>query len=154
MNEKLRKHLCVLLFAVASLQIVGYVVGSQALRGLAAATAAAPLPLVFSDVRGLEPFASKFTFILDDADSIPITPELYQRLQGPYNRRNVYGAALAYAPRFPAPLWEAVYCHGFRPGGVGRKEFGISDDVSVKITIETRTAGRTDSWLLSPACAQ
>jgi hypothetical protein len=27
-----------------------------------------------------------------------LTPELYSRIQGPYNRRNVFGAALSYAP--------------------------------------------------------
>jgi len=30
--------------------------------------------------------------------SVELTPELYRNLRGPYNRRNVYGAALSYGP--------------------------------------------------------
>src|SRR5688572_11455961 len=93
------------LCALGLMQTVGYVVGSKAIRAIGAATAASPLPKVFSDVDGLEPFAS--TFHLEGTTSggerirIPLTPELYQRLQGPYNRRNVYGAAIAFGPRLP-----------------------------------------------------
>jgi len=41
--------------------MAGYVSGSITLRGIGAATAASPLPKVFSDVDGLETFASAFT---------------------------------------------------------------------------------------------
>ncbi len=43
------------------LQLAGQLTGSRALRGLGAAVGFAPFPKVFSDVDGLETFASSFT---------------------------------------------------------------------------------------------
>ena len=110
-------------------------------------------------MKGLETFASEFTlsFQLSNGTKreLPITPELYQRLTGPYNRRNVYGAALAYAPRMPQPLWEAVFCYGLKPGGPLRREFGIPDEATnVSVRIATKTQGRHDTWTLQPACTR
>ena len=90
--------------------------GLPALRGLAAATAASPAPRVFSAVGGLETYSTRFFVEWTDAageHSVAITPEHYAGLRGPYNRRNVYGALLAYAPVLassPAtrPLFDAV----------------------------------------------
>jgi hypothetical protein len=142
---------------IGCLQMAGYISGSVALRGIGAATAMSPLPKVFSDVDGLETFASEFTLHYRDASGTVtetlITPELYGRLGGPYNRRNVYGAALSYAPRLPAALWEAVYCHGLAPEGALRSELGLGAGVTdVSVTIRTRTRGRNDVWTLEPAC--
>src|SRR4030095_9867272 len=110
----------------------GYVTGIVALRGIGAATAASPLPKVFSDVDGFETFASEFTLRSRDArgtlTEMPITPALYGRLGGPYNRRNVYGAALSYAPRLPQPLWESVYCYGLAARGPLRTELGLGEE--------------------------
>ncbi len=139
--------------------MVGDLTGVKAIKGLGAASAASPFPKVFSDVKGLETFASEFTlsFQLSNGTKreLPITPELYQRLTGPYNRRNVYGAALAYAPRMPQPLWEAVFCYGLKPGGPLRREFGIPDEATnVSVRIATKTQGRHDTWTLQPACTR
>ncbi len=145
------------LTVIGSLQMVGFLVGSRELRGLGAASAMAPLPKVFSDERGLETFASRFTLSYrlgaGSLVELRITPELYGRLHGPYNRRNVYGAALSYAPRLPEPLWTAVYCYGFEPGGPLRRELGIPDAATeVSVQIRTMTRGRTDRWILAPVC--
>jgi hypothetical protein len=142
---------------IGCVQMAGYVSGSVALRGIGAATAASPLPKVFSDVDGLETFASEFTLRYRDASGqvteALITPELYGRVGGPYNRRNVYGAALSYAPRLPAPLWKAVYCYGLAPEGPLRTELGLTSDATeLSVTIRTRTRGRYDVWTLEPAC--
>jgi hypothetical protein len=76
-----------------------------------------PAPKVFSAVDGLETYSSHFFVEWVDAEgeirSVPITPERYARLEGPYNRRNVYGAAIAYGPVLAAdartrPLLSAV----------------------------------------------
>ena len=146
-----------LLLAAGSVQMVGYVAGSHALRGLGAASAMSPLPKVFSDVEGLETFASEFTLHYRRADgprdSLRITPEVYGRLGGPYNRRNVYGAALSYAPRLPEPHWTAVYCYGMAQGGPLRRELGLQPgDADFSITIRTRTRGRSDTWTFEPVC--
>lgn len=147
-----------LLGIVGLLQIGGHLVGVKALKGIGAATAASPFPKVFSDVDGLETFASDFVLHYKlksgEEHKLSITPELYQQIAGPYNRRNVYGAALSYAPRMPEKLWQTVFCYGLRPGGPLRREFGLPDDVEwVRVLIATKTRGRNDTWVLDPPCA-
>jgi len=94
------------LLAVGLLAIVGDLVGSDELLGLGLATGAAPSPKVFTARDGLEGFAADYVLHWTDAAGTPhhlaLTPEVYARLEGPYNRRNVYGAALAGGP-FLAP---------------------------------------------------
>lgn len=152
-----RNLVALFLFLAGLLQMAGDLSGVRVLRGIGAATAMAPFPRVFSDVNGLETFASEFTIIgQNGSDTVwmqTITPELYSRLEGPYNRRNVYGAALAYAPRLPGRLWEQVFCFALLPGGPLRKEFGIPDEaLRITVVIRTKTHGRHDSWSLSPPC--
>ncbi|MBI4179232.1 hypothetical protein HY522_07410 [bacterium] len=152
-----RDAAAVVLLIVGLLQMAGYIAGSKILRGVGAATAASPLPKVFSDVEGLETFASDFEMRVETSSGqqleISITPELYQHMGGPYNRRNVYGAALSYAPRIPQRLFESVFCSGFGATGPLRKEFGLPEDTQrVSIVIRTKTRGRSDTWLLRPEC--
>jgi hypothetical protein len=90
-------------------------------------TCASPAPKVFSAVKGLETYSSKFRIEWIDHQGAPqsvlLTPELYARLRGPYNRRNVYGAVLAFGPVLVSepktkPMWESVMGHaacGKRP---------------------------------------
>jgi hypothetical protein len=90
------------LLAVGLLQMAGDVLGFPALKGLGMATAASPAPRVFSSIRGLEPFSTRFFLEWRGRDgaahSLELTPEVYARLRGAYNRRNAYGAALAAGP--------------------------------------------------------
>lgn len=151
-----RNRAAIALGVLACVQMAGYVTGTRVLRGVGAASAMSPLPKVFSDVEGLETFATTFTLRYRNAAGAvveaPITPALYGRLAGPYNRRNVYGAALSYAPRLPAPLWESVYCRGLAPGGPLRTELGLEGATEIAVTIRTRTRGRHDIWRLEPWC--
>jgi len=98
-------------------QMTGDVLGISALKGIAAATTASPAPKVFSAVRGLETYSTRFSIEWRDASgserTLELTPEAYGSIRGPYNRRNAYGAILAYGPIFastPAtqPLFESV----------------------------------------------
>ena len=151
--------LALLLTGLGCSQMAGYLVGSRPLRGLGAATCAAPFPKVFSDVDGLETFASTFTLAGMDGAGAPfeieLTPELYGRLEGSYNRRNVYGAALSYAPRLPEPLWQAVFCYAFENDGPLRRELGLPDGArALTMTIRTQTRGRDDVWVLQPDCTR
>jgi hypothetical protein len=136
--------------------MAGDALGLPWLRGIGAASVAAPLPKVFSDVRGLETFASRFDLEVTTpagAHRREITPEVYARLAGPYNRRNVYGAALSYAPRLPPELWRQVFCYGFAPDGPLRGELGVpADATAVRVHITSRTRGRDQSWILEPPC--
>ena len=154
-----RTYAALTLGVIGCVQMLGYATGSRALRGIGAATAASPLPKVFSDVDGLETFASEFTIRYRDArgtiGETRITPKLYGRLAGPYNRRNVYGAALSYAPRLPRSLWEPVFCHGVGRHGPLRSELGLGPDArQIFVTIRSMTRGRNDVWTLEPACTR
>jgi hypothetical protein len=153
-----RNGAAIALAVLACAQMAGYVTGNRVLRGLGAASAMSPLPKVFSDVDGLETFATTFTLRYRKADGAvvetPITPALYGQLGGPYNRRNVYGAALSYAPRLPEPLWQSVYCHGLAPHGPLRTELGLQGATEISVTIRARTRGRNETWTLEPSCPQ
>ena len=110
---KLRALLLSLVGITGCLQVAGYALDSPTLRGLGLASGISPFPKVFCEAEGYEPFAA--TFALSGLDpsgkrvEIPLTPELYSRLSGPYMRRNVYGAALAYAPRLSDELRTSIY---------------------------------------------
>ncbi|OAI51206.1 hypothetical protein AYO44_17185 [Planctomycetaceae bacterium SCGC AG-212-F19] len=90
----------------------GLEVPGKALRGIGAATMASPAPKVFSSVKGLETYSTRFSLYWHGPDGtehqLELTPEVYARLQGPYNRRNVYGAALAFGPVLPEEMRNAV----------------------------------------------
>ena len=92
----------VVLLVVGLAQMAGDVFHLPALKGIAAATAASPAPKVFSAVRGLETYSTRFSLEWEDRAQahrvLLLTPEVYARLRGPYNRRNVFGAVLAYGP--------------------------------------------------------
>lgn len=98
----MREKAASVLLAVGLLQMSGDVLGLPALKGLGMATAAAPAPRVFTSIRGLETFSTRFYLEWRSRDgaahSVPLTPEVYQGLRGAYNRRNAYGAALAAGP--------------------------------------------------------
>lgn len=144
------------ILAIGLSAMVGDATGLVWLKGLGLASGVAPLPKVFSDVDGHETFAARFTLVETGTDGSTtrrsITPEIYSRLAGPYNRRNVYGAALSYAPRMPGELWRPVFCHGLAPGGPLRSELGVSPSGPVAVEIETLTRGRDDRFLLEDPC--
>lgn len=87
------------------------------IKGIGAATTASPAPKVFTAVRGLETFSTQFVLEWVGRDGLlheePLTSERYARLRGPYNRRNVFGAVLAYGPilittEATRPMFESV----------------------------------------------
>lgn len=137
--------------------MAGDATGFAPLEGIGLATMASPLPKVFSAVDGYETFAASFTLTAERPDGsrtvVELTPESARGLRGPYNRRNVYGAALSYAPRLPPPVWQAVFCHGLEPGGPLRAELGVPADAErVTVEVVARTRGSSDSWLLEATC--
>ena len=90
------------LLVLALLQMFGDLTGLRAAKGLGAASLASPAPRVFSALRGLETYSTRFHIQWKTPagaeQSLELTPAVAARLRGPYNRRNVYGAALAYGP--------------------------------------------------------
>jgi hypothetical protein len=122
------------------------------LKAIGLVSAIAPCPKVFCDAKGLEAFASEFFLRFETngvTTQLKLTPELYSKLQGPYNRGNVYGAALSFAPRLPEPLWRAVLDYALSPQGPMRVELGLpSNATNMSVLIHTRTRGRADVWEL------
>lgn len=152
----MRKALYMLVVTIGLLQIIGYVTKIKIIRDIGVVSASSPLPIVFTEVRGVETFASdffmKWTNDKGEAEEIKITPELYSRLKGPYNRRNVYGAAISYGPVLPEKLWKPVLSYGLC-NDILRDELDIpvtKDNFSV--LIKTRTKGRKDKWSLKVDC--
>lgn len=96
------KKTAAVLLIIGLSQMAGDLLQSPALKGLGAATAIAPAPKVFTVVRGMEPYSTRFYLAWTDprgaTHELLLTPEVYARVAGPYNRRNVYGAALAGGP--------------------------------------------------------
>ena len=106
--------------AAAGLLVIGFtamlgeLLHLPKLKGLALASQVAPYTKVFGAAQShetqhpFETFACDFTLSYQTQDGqnhqLSITPEVYQNLAGPYNRRNVYGAILAYGPALPPEL--------------------------------------------------
>ncbi len=128
-------------------QMAGELLGSRALKGIGAVTVIAPCPKVFCDMNGFEPFAADFAFTMDDGSAVVVTPELYSRMRGPYNRRNVYGAAIAGAPLLPDGIRDSVLSYGLGRGGPLRGELGISENgEAISLVVRDRSRGRSGRW--------
>lgn len=128
------------LVALGLMQMTGDTLDLMPLQAVALATAASPAPRVFSTVEGYEVYSTRFSIEWTGRDALPhaveVTPEVYARLRGPYNRRNAYGAAMAGGPVLVGHphlhgLFDAVARHALcGPAPVGR-ELGVDVDGAV-----------------------
>jgi hypothetical protein len=150
-----------LLLALGLLQMAGDLLHVPAIKGIAAATAASPAPKVFSAVRGLETYSTRFFVEWTDTagrfQSIEITPERASELRGPYSRRNVYGAVLAYGPIMQSdaalrPMFDSVSRYALCGDAPLLRELGI-DTAGMhsrpRVRLETRPGSQTGSLPLS-----
>lgn len=131
-------------------QMAGDVFHLPAVKGIAAATAASPAPKVFSAIKGLETYSTRFFLEWTDsagvAHSEEITPQRYEGLRGPYNRRNVFGAVLAYGPVLVSdprtrPMFEAVSAYALCGQAPLLKELDVKPRGvrgALRIRLETR----------------
>jgi hypothetical protein len=153
------------LLALGMLQMTADLLHVRTLKGLAAATAASPAPKVFSSVRGLETYSSRFFVEWTDKSgafhSVEITPETTAGLRGPYNRRNVYGAVLAYGPVLQrdasaGPMFESISRYALCGDAPLLRELGIPVTEirgAPRIRIETRAGTARDLPLeYQPSC--
>ena len=161
------------IFAIGTLALIGFaqmagdVFRFPPLKALAAATGASPAPKVFSAVKGLETFSTRFFIEWRDAtgssQSVEITSERYTHLRGPYNRRNVYGAVLAYGPVLQSdphtlPLFNALSSYALCGEAPLLRELGIPAEAakqSLHIRLETRSGAATPDLplILWPRCS-
>lgn len=152
----------VFLLVVGLLQMTGDVIEQHAseavgrpIKAVGAATTASPAPKVFSAVCGLETYSTRFALEWRDRQgvghSLELTPEVYDRIRGPYNRRNVYGAALAYGPVLATsdrtrPMFRSVINYALTGDAPLLRELGI-DPAQVQGPISVRYEPREGSNL-------
>jgi len=141
------------LLILGLIQITGDLLGLAPLRGIGAATGASPAPKVFSAARGLETYSTRFSLEWTDesgrVESLLLTPEIYGRVAGPYNRRNVYGAVLAYGPVLVTeprtrPMFDSVARYALCSDAPLLRELGL-DPARVARTVRLRLEPRPGS---------
>ncbi len=144
------------------LQPLGWATGLTSLRGLGALSTASPLPFVFSSFRGLETFAADFEIELVRSSGervhYAVTPELYAKLDGPYNRRNTYGAVLSYGPALDLPEERAlvlrVLTYGLCNGGPLAERFGEAEPVeAARVSVRSKTRGGRPPFEIELTCS-
>jgi hypothetical protein len=156
----------VFLLVIGLLQMTGDLLRLPAVKGVAAATGASPAPKVFSSIQGLETFSSNFYVEWKDrngdAHSEKLTPEVYSRIQGPYNRRNIFGAALSYAPVLEKdprtrPMYDAIVRYALCGRAPRLREIGIDPaDISgapvIRLVPRPGTRFGETPYLITAAC--
>jgi len=142
------------------MQMGGDLTGLSFLKGIGAATGASPAPKVFSAVKGLETYSTRFfidwTNRAGQSHTMELTPEVYARLKGPYNRRNIYGAALAYGPVLAgdlrtASMFDSVLRYSFCGSAPLLMELGIdASDISgpVRVRLKPKDASTLEEGML------
>ena len=131
--------------------MVGYIFNLPMVRGIGLLSGIAPFTKVFCEADGYEAFAASFYLHGQKADgttwSRRLDPEWYAQLQGPYNRRNVYGAALAFAPRLPHELRDTLLKKSLSPGSALRTELGVPEDlIRLQVQIISRPGHAEQTW--------
>jgi hypothetical protein len=154
------KSILVLLVALGTMQMFADVLAMPRLRAIFAATQVSPAMKVFTAHQSYETHAARFAIAWIDAagdtQRLSVDPEIYRNVRGPYNRRNVYGAALAYGPLLRAdpklrPMQESVMYYAFCSPGALRSDLGIpreASDLTIHV-LPTRPPARLDlefSW--------
>jgi hypothetical protein len=141
------------------LEGAGLVSIGRPIKAIGAATTASPAPKVFSTVRGLETFSTRFDLEWHDRNgrrhTLTLTPEIYSRIRGPYNRRNVYGAALAFGPVLAAdqrtqPLLRSVMNYSLAGDAPLLRELGVDPSEiagPVRVRYEPRPGAKLDEQL-------
>lgn len=147
-------NLALVILVIGLFQMTGDLLGIAALKGIGAATGFSPAPKVFTAHKGLETYSTKFYVEFVDVDgnkqSIHLTPDLYYNVKGPYNRRNIFGAALSYGPvmvmdPLTKPIFDSVSQFAVCGDAPLLREIGIDPaTVASPITIRFQPAPGAD----------
>lgn len=103
-----------ILIFLATIKIIATLMGWDKVVGIASMTNLTPAMKVFTAHKGYETYSSTFVIEASYADGLSekktLTSKVYSHLKGPYNRRNVYGALIAYGPLLAQnPKTKAMY---------------------------------------------
>lgn len=128
------KLLLLALCTLGCAQMLADVLGMAPVKALAQATQMSPAMKVFTAQSNYETYAAEFYIGSWDEHmvyrEILLDRSRYQRLQGPYNRRNVYGAAFSYGPLLAnnprtAQMVQSVLRHALCDPGSAAAELGL-----------------------------
>jgi len=151
-----RRERCMFLALVAlgSVQMLAEVFNFPRIKALAAASQMSPAMKVFTAHQGYETHAARFHIgwcnAASECDWLILSPANYSQIAGPYNRRNVYGAALAYGPLLRADsrlrgMHSSVMAYAFCMPGSLRVPLGMPKDVQkIWVHVEPLRASRSD----------
>jgi hypothetical protein len=133
----------------------------KAIAAIGRASLASPAPKVFCKMGGIEPFAREHAIELRYEDgttsSYAVDRARTIRLRGPYALRNVYGAALVFAPLLPPRTTEAVVQHGLCDGMALDTPLGDGlhgPPRSVVVTSSPRAGGAGEASRVEVTCAR
>lgn len=155
---KIHNTLASLLLVVGSSAMLAHIAGWTKLKGLALASCIAPYTKVFcsaqtQDGEKIETFSNRLELQYHLADGSThrqkITPDTYQNIKGPYQRRNVYGAVLAYGPALPRQFCQHTLDYAFSPSQGILNELNIplnASDITLKIVPTSSTP--QPPWIL------
>ena len=140
---------------------VGYMIHENRVRGIGFASVSSPLPLVFSSYQGVETFSTTFSLNAEFQNSTTIQMEmdssLYAKIQGSYNRQNIYGAMFSHGVFFVDPkmlhLRNEILHYAVCDPGVLMQDFGIDGKIKkFDVTIRSKTLGDERTWNLALEC--
>ena len=148
-----RRILSWALVVLGLLQSAGWCLRQDWLRGLGQLSVASPLPIVFTEVDGVETFALDIYLQYRDSEGglrmTRIDSALYSQFDAPYNYRNVIGAAVSYGPVMPEEIRDPVLHYAFAEPGDLVKSLGLEPPLADgTLVLKSRTADSNASWTI------
>lgn len=131
----------IILCFFATVKVLSDVLGLEKLSAVAAVTNVTPAMKVFTAQKGYETYSSVFVLTVNHTDGQTVTtqlsPKIYSGLRGPYNRRNVYGALIAYGPVLVSKprthaMWNTMAYRAFCGETSVLSELGFTNSSGIK----------------------
>lgn len=145
-----------LLLLLGSMNMIGYIFDSNNMKNIAYISTSSPLPFVFTSYNDVETFSLHHELNLEYKNgtnsAILLDHKLYSKLKGPYNRRNVIGAAFSHGAFFTdkrmLEIRDQIFYWGFCEGQL-LDEFGIDKGLN-KVTINIKSKNKV--WRIPIPC--
>ncbi len=139
------RGLCsVVLVAVGLARVVGFYTGFFPLSALGEQFGASPLPLVFSQVHGVETYSRRVSIRLVFVDGrqelIADGKDFRRRLHGPFSRAKLYVDPIAFADLSSGRRRGETIANTFCKSGPLARELGLQGEVAV-VHVELWAAG-------------
>lgn len=149
------KAFAAILCFFAVIKTVADIFGFEKISAVAAISHVSPAMKVFTTQRGYETFSPTFELTINQQNGqeaiLRLNSKNYAGLRGPYNRRNVYGALISYAPVLVSlprteKMWQTMAKNAFCRQDSVLFELGIDDASSVaSVLIEYHRRDKTEN---------